>query len=227
MEGDHAVHCYLDDIAPGGVRVVHLRVLVNPDVPDGTYIDNEIDGWFANSGHDVFGPMEVDTEISNEADLSVHKTANPWKVFAGEQVMYQVSVTNYGPANAYQVLVTDTLPSEVGFELSTDPDCYPVDGDVVCEWDMLRVGQTRSFEIFGRVDPAAEPGTVNNCVWVESLTASDPIGYNDYASAAPTSRFRSSASLTDWFAPVTSSPTLSSWTIWALAMPTASPWTTS
>jgi uncharacterized repeat protein (TIGR01451 family) len=183
MEGDNAVHCYLDDIAPGGVRVVHLRVLVNPDVPDGTYIHNEINGWFANSGQDVFGPMEVDTEISNEADLSVSKTATPWKVFAGEQVMYDVSVTNHGPANAYEVLVTDTLPSGVGFELSTDPDCYPVDGDVVCEWNMLSVGQSRSFQIFGRVDPDAEPGTVSNRVWVDSLTASDPVDYNDYASA--------------------------------------------
>jgi uncharacterized repeat protein (TIGR01451 family) len=182
MEGDHAAHCYLDDIAPGGVRVVHLRVLVNPDVEDGSYIYNYIGGWFANSGHDVFGPMDVYTYIYNEADLSVWKDAEPWKVYAGEQVMYTVEVANNGPGNAYSVLMTDTLPSEVEFELVTDPACYPTDGAVECYWDVLGLGETKTFYIFGRVLPDAEPGSASNSVEVEAETW-DPVEYNDYFSA--------------------------------------------
>lgn len=187
MEGDHSVHCYLDDIQPGGVRIVHLRVRVNPDVADGTEIHNQIDGWFANSGHDVFGPMDVYTDIFNQADLSVWKQAEPWKVFAGEQVMYTIEVTNNGPGNAYSVLVTDTLPVDVLAELVTDPACE-VTGDYVgeevdCSWDVFPMGETKTFYIFARVEPDAEPGTVSNHVDVWSEVTGDPVEYNDYASA--------------------------------------------
>ena len=179
------LHCYLGDINPDDTRIIYVRAQVHPDAPDG-YLTNEVSDWDAESNVYLESDPDdlyCDNYVINETDLSISKTANPWKVFAGEQVMYEVSVTNYGPANAYEVLVTDTLPSGVGFELSTDPDCYPADGDVVCEWNMLGVGQTRSFQIFGRIDPSAEPGTVSNQVWVDSLTASDPVYYNDYASA--------------------------------------------
>jgi uncharacterized repeat protein (TIGR01451 family)/CSLREA domain-containing protein len=176
--------CPLGDIPPTdppGV-VVLVDVYIKPDVPDGTSIYNNAD--LITDTPDPGGASDyVYTMVYNQADLSVRKTANPWKVFAGEQVMYTIEVTNHGPGNAYGVLVTDTLPSEVAFELSTDPDCYPAEGDVVCEWNMLGVGQTRSFQIFGRVDPSAEPGTVSNRVWVDSLASSDPADYNDYASA--------------------------------------------
>ncbi|HJX38748.1 MAG TPA: hypothetical protein VJ714_09110, partial [Anaerolineae bacterium] len=179
------LHCFLGDVAPDDSRVVYVRVRIDPDAPEGP-LTNTVTDWAAESNVSLEGSsanLYCDNYVVNHADLSIRKTANPWKVFAGEQVMYEVSVTNYGPANAYDVLITDTLPSEVEFELSTDPDFYPVDGDVVCEWNMLGVGQTRSFQIFGRVDPAAEPGTVSNRAWVESLTAYDPVEYNDYASA--------------------------------------------
>jgi uncharacterized repeat protein (TIGR01451 family)/CSLREA domain-containing protein len=178
------LHCYLGDISPDDTRIIYVRARVHPDAPEG-YLTNWVSDYDADSNFylDYSSGDYCNNYVINEADLSVSKTANPWKVFAGEQVMYDVSVTNYGPGNAYEVLVTDTLPSGVGFELSTDPECLPADGDVVCEWDMLGVGQTRIFQIFGRVDPSAEPGTVSNRVWVDSLTAYDPVEYNDYASA--------------------------------------------
>ncbi len=190
MEGDHDVHCYVDDIAPGGVRVVHLRVLVNPNVPDDTDIRNYIAGWFGNSGHNVDGPMEVYTNITNEADLSVWKEAEPWKVYAGEQVMYTIEVTNNGPGDAYDVELDDTLPDGVVAELVTEqPACEiePPNGyygkHVHCDWEVFPVGQTKTFYIFARVEPDAEPGTVSNQVSVESEPTEDPIDYNDYASA--------------------------------------------
>lgn len=189
MEGDHNVHCYLDDIAPGGVRVVHLRVLVNPDVQNGTNIYNYIEGWWANSGHDVFGPMEVYTYIYNQADLSVWKEAEPWKVYAGEQVMYTVRVTNNGPGNSYLALLDDQLPVGVLAELVTDPACQIGGGNgqygewVYCDWDVFPVGETKTFYIFARVQPDAEPGTLSNTVTVSSLTTEDPVPYNNYSSA--------------------------------------------
>jgi uncharacterized repeat protein (TIGR01451 family) len=172
-------HCYLDDIPPGGVRVVHLRVLVDPHVPDGTWIYNGIVGWFADSGHDVFGPHWWETEIMNEADLSIWKEADPWKVYAGEQIRYDIEVTNNGPGVAWDVLVSDTLPISVTYELATIEDCYPLDGQVECYFEGIAPGETRTFSIFARVEPGADPGPVSNEAIVSSETTFDPIEYND------------------------------------------------
>ncbi len=182
--------CPLGDIAPTdppGV-VVLVDVYIKPDVPDGTWIYNDAD--LITDTPDPGGASDdVYTLVHNEADLSVRKQAEPWKVFAGEQVMYTIEVINNGPGNAYGVFVTDTLPSEVQFELVTDPACYPVDGMVECYWEGLALGETKTFYIFGRVDPGAEPGTVSNSVEVVS-DSWDPVEYNDYASAATLIRGR-------------------------------------
>jgi uncharacterized repeat protein (TIGR01451 family) len=179
--------CSLGDMEPWDNRAVRVRGYVEPWLEGGTVVTNTARAS-ADSPFYQPDPMQpisdtVETTVNSAADLSIRKTSDPYKVYAGMQVRYDIAVTNNGPGNAYEVLVTDTLPSGVGFELSTDPDCHPADGEVVCEWNMLGVGLTRSFQIFARVDPGAEPGTVSNRVWVESLTAYDPVDYNDYASA--------------------------------------------
>jgi uncharacterized repeat protein (TIGR01451 family)/CSLREA domain-containing protein len=180
--------CPLGDIPPTdppGV-VVLVDVYIKPDVADGTWIYNEAD--LISDTTDPGGASDsVGVQISNEADLSVWKEAEPWKTYAGEQVMYTIEVANNGPANAYSVLMTDTLPSGVLAELVTDPACV-VTGDftgeeVDCHWDVFPVGETKTFYIFGRIQPDAEPGTVSNHVEVWSEATYDPQEYNDYASA--------------------------------------------
>jgi uncharacterized repeat protein (TIGR01451 family) len=180
--------CPLGDIPPTdppGVAVL-VDVFIKPDVPDGTWIYNEAD--LISDTTDPGGAWDdVGMEIRNEADLSVWKDAEPWKVYAGEQVMYTIELTNNGPGDSYSVLMTDTLPSGVLAELVTDPACV-ITGDftgeeVDCYWDVLPVGQTKTFYIFGRVEPDAEPGTVSNGVDVWSEVTEDPVDYNDYASA--------------------------------------------
>jgi uncharacterized repeat protein (TIGR01451 family) len=180
--------CPLGDIPPTdppGV-VVLVDVYIKPDVPDGTWIYNNAD--LTSDTTDPGGASDdVGVQISNQADLSVWKEAEPWKVFAGEQVMYTIEVANNGPGNAYSVLVTDTLPVDVLAELVTDPACE-VTGDYVgeevdCSWDVFPMGETKTFYIFARVEPDAEPGTVSNHVEVWSEVTGDPVEYNDYASA--------------------------------------------
>jgi uncharacterized repeat protein (TIGR01451 family)/CSLREA domain-containing protein len=183
------LHCMLGDVGPSETRVVYLRVRVNADASEGL-LTNEITDWAADSNVSLTGSsgdLYCSNNVINEADLSIRKWAEPWKVFAGEQVMYTIEVANNGPGSAYGVFVTDTLPSGVLAELVTDPACE-IAGDftgeeVDCYWDVLPVGQTKTFYIFGRVEPDAEPGTVSNGVDVWSELSTDPVDYNDYSSA--------------------------------------------
>src|SRR5260370_632429 len=69
----------------------------------------------ANTRNTRFGAFRFPT--CNPADLSITKTA-PATVVAGNQLTYTITVTNNGPSNATNVIVTDTLPAGVNF-LST------------------------------------------------------------------------------------------------------------
>jgi len=115
------LHCLLGDIAPSETRVVYLRVLVNADAPEGP-LTNEITDWDADSNVYLTGygdDLYCSNYVINEADLSIRKTADPYKVYAGEQIQYDVSVTNNGPGIAFNVLVTDTFDPGVEYEIDT------------------------------------------------------------------------------------------------------------
>jgi len=179
--------CPLGDIpptVPPGV-VVLVDVRIKPEVPDGTPITNG-----AALTSDTPDPSAAsDSElvlISNWADLSIRKTADPYKVFAGEQVRYDISVTNNGPGNAFNVMVTDTLPISVTYEIDTD-DCLQVGetNTYTCTLGTIPPGETHNFSIFARVEPDAPLGPVSNVAMVDS--PSDPYNwpedYNDRATA--------------------------------------------
>ena len=53
------------------------------------------------------------------ADLAVTKTGLPDPVLVGSNLTYTVTVTNNGPNNASNVMVTDTLPANVTFVSAT------------------------------------------------------------------------------------------------------------
>lgn len=55
------------------------------------------------------------TTVIPAADVSVVKTANANFVLVGDVVTYTIGVTNLGPSNAANVLLTDTLPLSVTF----------------------------------------------------------------------------------------------------------------
>lgn len=53
------------------------------------------------------------TPVRNIADLSIEKSADKDRIYAGESVVYTIVVTNSGPDNAEGVEITDMLPSSL------------------------------------------------------------------------------------------------------------------
>lgn len=101
------------------------------NIPSGTAVTFELTASIgANQFADVTNPAsvtgrEVDINPDNDADsadvdlpqadLSIVKTDLQDPVNAGEQLTYQITVTNNGPDAAEGVQVVDTLPDEVTF----------------------------------------------------------------------------------------------------------------
>ncbi|MEO8084272.1 MAG: hypothetical protein ABI780_10650 [Ardenticatenales bacterium] len=129
--------------------------------------------------------------VQTQADVSVTKSVDPVKVAAGRQVKYTVVVTNNGPSDAQNVVVTDTLPPEVTYEIDTlQPMCTlaippAVPQVLTCQIGTLAVGATRSFDIWALVHANIPSGTtITNNVSVASQTSlGDPVPANNTAFA--------------------------------------------
>ena len=78
-----------------------------------------------------------------QADLAVTK-AGPATAFAGTQVTYSINVTNNGPSDATNVVVTDTLPAGTAFVSST-VSCTGT--PLVCNLGSLANAASTSFSI--------------------------------------------------------------------------------
>jgi uncharacterized repeat protein (TIGR01451 family) len=61
-----------------------------------------------------------DTNVVGEADLSIEKSPCAGTVDAGSQLVYTITVHNYGPSTATDTQVLDTLPSGVTFVSATE-----------------------------------------------------------------------------------------------------------
>ena len=84
----------------------------------------------------------VDFPTCNPADLAIIKTA-PGSVVAGGLLTYSLTVTNNGPSDATNVVVTDTLPGGTTFLTSS----IPCTAAATCTIGNLANGASLSFTI--------------------------------------------------------------------------------
>ncbi|APF27163.1 hypothetical protein NPD7_2002 [Clostridium sporogenes] len=120
----------------------------------------------------------VDTEVTALADISVVKTASPNPVNQGELLTYTIDVTNAGPADAQNVVLTDAIPPEIiGAEFSIDGGVTfsPWPGSL--DLGTLLNGETRTVLIRGTVSPSAI-GTIRNTAGVISSTPDPDLNNN-------------------------------------------------
>jgi uncharacterized repeat protein (TIGR01451 family) len=192
-----SVDCELGDIAPGQGGTIILTVRVRSDTPAGEYCNTVFISSDTTDTDEFNNTAMWCLTISPMADLLVEKWSDPVKVAAGEQKRYTIKVTNLGPSDAVNVVITDTLPVEVDYEIDTGlcelyPNDLPDGGAggadvVVCDFGTLTPGQMRTVDIYALVRPGTQPGTfITNCVDVDSDT---PDGINDLNNTACSENF--------------------------------------
>lgn len=126
------------------------------------------------------------------ADLSITKTHHPDPAIAGQDLYWDITVTNNGPDAAPQVVVTDNLPAQDTF-LTANVPCTsnsppPGTGATVnCQLGDLANGQSVTFEIKTLVNANTDslangPTNMTNTATVGSLQAIDPDTSNNTAS---------------------------------------------
>jgi uncharacterized repeat protein (TIGR01451 family) len=185
----------------GEATRVRFRVTVNPGTPALTLVANQGQVTFASQttggGFDVLtdgdpdlpGDQPATIRVLGLADVSLAKSGGPSPVTVGGLVLYSLTATNQGPAQALRVTITDTLPVGARFFgalASAGGQCLtpPIGGTgtIVCSWaGLTEVGGTRTALVLLQVDPAFTGTTLTNQGRVANLTP-DPDLSNNVAS---------------------------------------------
>jgi uncharacterized repeat protein (TIGR01451 family) len=116
------------------------------------------------------------------ADLSVTKTDSPDPVTVGGALTYTIVVTNLGPQEATDVVLTDRMPAQSDFVSATPTvgKCDDKGTRVTCELGKLVKDATATVTIVVR---PTKVGTIDNTASVDSVET-DPIPVNDSATAS-------------------------------------------
>ncbi|MFC5666542.1 glycine-rich protein [Kitasatospora misakiensis] len=121
-----------------------------------------------------------------QASLTVSKVLLTNPVVPGQQIQWRVSVTNNGPSQARNVVVTDRVPDGVGGASMTSADgsvCPITDGTAVCPAVDLEVGRTQSYTLSGTL---VQDATVTPTNTVTVTGGPDPSTPTHTAVASPT-----------------------------------------
>jgi uncharacterized repeat protein (TIGR01451 family)/LPXTG-motif cell wall-anchored protein len=176
------LECVPFDLALNASLVVTVTGTVQPGVLAGSLINTATVNSPTPQGANTHPNQAVATlPVTTSADLRASKTVTPDPATAGDLVTYAMTVTNDGPSDAQNVLITDVLPSELV------PSSIVVSGagctDLPCNIPTLLAGDTATVTVTATVD-AAQTDVSNNTVIVSSATP-DPVLANNQATADP------------------------------------------
>lgn len=122
------------------------------------------------------------TTVRPGADMFIIQRDMRDPVATGGDLVYGITVWNFGPEPASNVTVTDTLPAGVTF-VSTVPPCSHSAGIVVCSLGSMPAGDMKEIAVLLKAPTQA--GTISNRVQV-SASEPDPITMSNSATEETT-----------------------------------------
>ena len=128
-----------------------------------------------------------DSVTLNCPDIAVEKTATNTPIPVGEDLVFDITVTNIGDGVAFDVVLTDELPA--GFAWSVDNEaCDIVDGTLTCELGDMDPGASVTVTLTApTVDdgPGSEDcGTIDNTAVASAINESEDLLENNTDDAA-------------------------------------------
>jgi uncharacterized repeat protein (TIGR01451 family) len=202
----------LDELPIGSHGVIEYYVRVKSNVAEGTIIANSANitsrpiqnrpsNADLNPGNNT--SLTTSTLVATKADLAISKDA-PGSAIAGSEVTYTIGVTNNGPSDARDVVVTDLLGDNnlvnspvtfVAIDTTTAPGftCNTPSaggsGTVTCSSALLAANASATIKIRVKVRPGFLGSSIENTACVSSATTD--VSSNNNCDNAATSIQRS------------------------------------
>ncbi|MGA9377731.1 MAG: NEW3 domain-containing protein [Phormidium sp.] len=167
---NNTITCNLGDLAPS--QNVSIPIVVTATTP-GT-INNPVSISATNdsnpNNNNATAPAQV---IVPQTDLEVKVTGPTEPQPVGNNVTFNITVTNTGPVPGTSVVLTNPLPENTTFASATPSQgtCELSGSNVVCNLGTINPGQTANVSVV--VTPTT-PGTISNSVIVTSPNDSQP-----------------------------------------------------
>ncbi|WP_024620102.1 DUF11 domain-containing protein [Metaclostridioides mangenotii] len=156
-------------LTAGVTRFVEIRGTVSPDATGIISNTATVTSTTPDPNPDN-NSSTVEVGVNSLADVSVVKTANPNPVLPGQLLVYTIEVSNVGPSDAEDVVLTDNIPPEIlGPEFSIDGGVTWNPWTGIYNIGALISGTTRFIQIRGTVSLNAT-GIISNTATVTSTT---------------------------------------------------------
>lgn len=200
-----SLRCTVATLANGATATVTLTGVLGSGLAAGVVVGNiaTVTSGTADTNAVNNSAAGQVTTTTASADVRLTKTASPTAPIAGGPITYTITATNFGPSDAQNVVVTDTLPSGVTIASATSSrgSCVldtPSVGKIQCPVGGLLAGSSggpgasATITLTGTVNAGAT-GTITNSVGsTADASTPDPTPANNTdvtASATVTSRF--------------------------------------
>ena len=192
------VSCSLGSLASNATATVTI-IVTTPDIVDTVQITNQAS--VSGTEPDPVAGNNTATEQTTVvptgpamADLALTKTDSPDPVFSGgPTITYTLTVTNNGPDDASNVVLTDTLPGGVVFGSATPGQaptpplatCTEVNSIVTCNLVPLALNASTAVTIVVTPDVVVDPTVIANNATV-TATEEDPVPANNTVAESTT-----------------------------------------
>ena len=152
-----------------------IDIVATVDVgTSGDTITNTVTNVSLDQNDDDTTPDDLDEDIvvGNDVDLVVAKVVDNGTPNEGDTVTYTITVTNNGPAQATNVVLTDVLPAGVTYVSDTGAGAY-VDGTGIWTIGSINDAANATIDIIATVDVGTRGDTITNTVTNVSLDQND------------------------------------------------------
>jgi uncharacterized repeat protein (TIGR01451 family) len=128
--------------------------------------------------------------VGAQADLAITKTlGNPGPVQAGQNAAFTITITNAGPSDAVNVVLSDPFPAGTTYGGSATPatwSCSTAANVFTCSIASFPVGATAVFQLAAAVNASVPAGTVLTNTATVTAATTDPAPGNNSATATAT-----------------------------------------
>ena len=162
------VTCTVGDVPPGQSPTIQINVAPDPGLGGSTLVNTAAVASAPATGSPTPDPdadnntSSIGQPVAARSDITLLKQITSGPIVAGAPVSYLLTMSNGGPSNARNMVLTDAVPagtSLVSATASDDGTCQP--GAVVtCGWPLVPVGTKRTVALVVAVPPAAVVGSV-------------------------------------------------------------------
>ena len=155
---------------PSATELFSTAVVSGSGTVEDTNPDNQVDS--------------TNAQILGVADMGIVKSVSgPSSVPVGQNVTFNLTVTNYGPSAAAAIITTDTLGAGLTYvPTASDARCANEAGPLSCSAASMAAGESTTFTIVATV---TQQGTLTNTATVSS-SETDPNPDNNTSSATVT-----------------------------------------